>query len=90
MAGGVLVMGEGLQRAANAASESRRRTTGKPAKPWRVYGARGLSTDYRSQRSAYEAVSSLTKAGTRATVYHWEEGRWVRYEVIEPDAEADR
>ena len=55
----------------------------KPSKPWRVYGARGLSTDYRGQRGAYDAVSSLTKAGTRATVYHWEEGRWVKYEVIE-------
>ena len=83
-------MGEGLQRAFNAAGETRRRTTGKPSKPWRVYGARGLSTDYGSQRGAYEAVSSLTKGGTRATVYQWIDGVWVLYEVIEPDAEAGR
>lgn len=56
-----------------------------PSKPWRVYGAHGLSTDYRSQRAAYEAVKSIVKGGTKATVYHWEGGRWVKYEVIEPE-----
>jgi hypothetical protein len=56
----------------------------KPSKPWRVYGARGISEDYRSQRAAYEAVATLTKLSVRATVWHWEEGRWVKYEVIEP------
>jgi hypothetical protein len=57
--------------------------TRKPAKPWRVYGRR-LSTDYRSQRAAYDSVKTLTQGGVTATVYHWEDGRWVRYEVIEP------
>lgn len=75
-----------LQRAANAAAESARRTTGKPAKPWRVYGGASLtfSEDYRSQIAAYEAVQELTGPGHAATVYHWEDGRWVLYEVIEP------
>lgn len=56
----------------------------KPAKPWRVYGARGMSTDYRGQRGAYDAVGVITRGGNTAKVYHWEDGRWARYEVIEP------
>ena len=60
----------------------------KPAKPWRVYGARGLSTDHRSQRTAYEAVATITKLGFRARVFHWEAGSWGLYEVIEAPAEA--
>ena len=55
----------------------------KPAKPWRVYGARGIGTDYRSQRAAYEAVATLTKMGIRARVWQWESGSWGLYEVIE-------
>jgi hypothetical protein len=58
-------------------------TTRKPSKPWRVYGTR-LSTDHRSQRAAYDAVATLTRLGVQATVYHFEDGRWVKYEVIEP------
>lgn len=56
-----------------------------PAKKWRVYGPRGLSTDHRSQRAAYEAVASITNAGTKARVWHWENGSWRRYEDIEPN-----
>ena len=63
-------MGDGLKR------------TRPPAKPWRVYGARGMGTDYRSQRSAYEAVKVIVGLGVTAKVYHWEEGRWIRYEEI--------
>lgn len=59
-------------------------TTRAPSKPWRVYGPRGISTDCRGQRAAYEAVKSITGAGNKATVYHWEHGRWVKYEVIDP------
>ena len=59
-------------------------TDRKPSKPWRVHGRGGISTDYRGQRAAYDAVAAVTKAGARATVWHWEEGRWVKYEVIEP------
>ena len=59
-------------------------TTRPPAKKWRVYGARGLSTDYRSQRAAYDAVASITNAGTKARVWHWEDGSWRLYEQIEP------
>jgi hypothetical protein len=55
-----------------------------PARKWRVYGARGISEDYRSQRAAYDAVKVIVTAGTRARVYHWEDGRWVRYEDVEP------
>jgi hypothetical protein len=54
-----------------------------PYKPWRVYGARGMSTDFRSQRTAYEYVSGLTqKFSTAATVYHWERGSWRLYERV--------
>lgn len=65
-----------------------------PAKPWRVYGSRGLSEDYRSQRAAYEAVAVITAMGHAAKVYHWEagtavgpdrgHGSWRYYERIEP------
>ena len=61
----------------------------RPAKPWRVYGARGISEDYRSKRSAYErGVAALAKLGIRAKVYQWEDGSWRLYEVIEAPAEA--
>ena len=56
-----------------------------PAKKWRVYGARGLSEDYRSQRAAYDAVNTINRLGSKATVYHWENGRWVLYERLGPD-----
>jgi hypothetical protein len=60
-----------------------------PAKPWRVYGARGISEDYGSKRRAYETVESIAGSGTRpggtrAKVYHWEAGSWKLYEIIEP------
>jgi hypothetical protein len=70
--------------------------TRKPAKPWRVYGARGLSTDHRSQRAAYEAVKAITTGvgACAAKVYHWEagtavgsdrgNGSWRYYERIDP------
>ena len=58
-----------------------------PSKRWRVYGARGLSTDYRSQRAAYEAVATITKLGNTARVHHWEYGVWKLYEIIEPARE---
>jgi hypothetical protein len=57
----------------------------KPSKPWRVYGARGMSEDYRGQRAAYDAVNTITRLGSKATVYHWEHGSWRKYEVIEPE-----
>jgi hypothetical protein len=79
-------MGYGLQRAANAASESRRRTTGKPGKPWRVYGVNNLSEDYRSEKGAYEAVRELSGFGHPATVWHWEEGGWRLYDQVDPPA----
>jgi hypothetical protein len=77
-------MGHGLQRAANAASESRRRGTGKPAKPWRVYGEGDASKDCRSQTAAYEVVRQLADRGNTATVWQWDRGQWVLYEVIDP------
>ena len=54
----------------------------RPSKPWRVYGARGISTDHRSQRAAYEQVTAQTRLGVRSKVYHWEDGSWRLYEVI--------
>ena len=57
----------------------------KPSRPWRVHGARGLSTDHRSERAAYEAVKTITTGhgATRATVYHWENGSWKLYERVD-------
>lgn len=57
-----------------------------PSKRWRVYGARGLSTDHRSERAVYEAAETIVNSGTKATIRHWEDGRWVLYEVLEPSA----
>lgn len=81
-------MAEGLQRAANAASESRRTTTGKPAKPWRVYGS-NLPEDYRSEKGAYEAAAELVRWGHAATVWHWADGAWQLYERVEPNETGD-
>jgi hypothetical protein len=63
--------------------------TRSPSKPWRVYGARGISTDYASKRAAYEAVESIAGTGTRpgisrAKVFHWISGSWVIHDIIEP------
>jgi hypothetical protein len=58
----------------------------KPSKPWRVYGDRGISEDYRSQRAAYDAVGMLTRLGHTAKVYQWEDGSWRLYERIEATA----
>ena len=55
----------------------------KPSKPWRVYGRGPVSTECRSQRSAYDVVAYITKAGDRARVYQWADGSWQLYEVIE-------
>jgi hypothetical protein len=65
-------------------------TTRPPSKPWRVYGARGLSADYGSQRAAYDAVASITSAGVTAKVFHWVSGTWVIYEICEPVAVSRR
>ena len=59
----------------------------KPSKPWRVYGARGISNDHRSERAAYDEVQTLLRNGTKATVYHWEDGSWRLYERIDPAKE---
>ena len=57
-----------------------------PARRWRVYGPRGLSIDYRSERAAYERVNGLTRnLGTAAKVYHWQDGSWTFYELIEAE-----
>jgi hypothetical protein len=80
-------MADGFQRAINAASESRRTISGRPYKPWRVFGAGEHYEDRRSQPAAYALVAAVTADGATATVWHWEEGRWVKYEVIDPDAE---
>lgn len=55
-----------------------------PAKKWRVYGARGISIDFRSQRAAYEDVKAIVAGGVAAKVYHWEGGAWQLYERIQP------
>lgn len=66
----------------------------RPAKPWRVHGPRGMSQDFGSERAAYEAVGTISRAGNVAKVYHWEAatsvgfdqgaGSWRYYERIEP------
>jgi len=57
------------------------------SKPWRlVYGVRGASSTtehFRSQRATYDRVITVTRSGFKATVYHWEDGRWVKYEIID-------
>ncbi|MFI7042602.1 hypothetical protein ACIBI0_38495 [Microbispora rosea] len=55
-----------------------------PAKTWRVYGARGISQDFRSQRAAYEDVRAVVATGAEAKVYHWEDGAWRLYETVKP------
>ncbi len=59
-----------------------------PAKKWRVYGARGLSEDFRSQRAAYEHVRSTVARGATAKVYHWEDGSWRLYERVQPTTDS--
>jgi hypothetical protein len=72
-------MGDGLKRARDA--------TRQPSKPWRVRGP-NLPEDFRSQKAAYEAVQELNGWGHVATVYHFEDGRWVLYERVEPSGES--
>lgn len=55
-----------------------------PSKPWRVYGPRGIPTEHRGQRAAYDAVATITKLGDVARVHHWEGGSWRLYEVVRP------
>jgi hypothetical protein len=55
-----------------------------PSKRWRVHGARGISTDHRSERAAYEAAKSILATGARITIHHWENGSWRLYERIDP------
>ena len=59
-------------------------TASKPSKPWRVNGGSGTSTfDFRSQRAAYDHVKAIIRAGHKARIYHWEDGRWALYEKID-------
>jgi hypothetical protein len=75
-------MADGLKRAFTAAADTRG-----PAKRWRVYGPRGISEDYRSERAAYEAVATIVRLGNWAKVYHWEPspggGSWKLFERID-------
>jgi hypothetical protein len=54
-----------------------------PSKPWRVIG-NGTTSSHRGQCGAYDFVNSLTAAGHGVLVEHWEDGRWVKYEVLDP------
>lgn len=56
-----------------------------PSKRWRVYGARGISKDFKSQRGAYEHVRTILAAGVPAKVYLWEHNGWQLYEKLEPE-----
>ena len=61
----------------------------RPAKPWRVDSPFDRHQDgraFRGQSAAYDAVAEMTRAGRRATVFHWEDGSWRLYEVIEAPA----
>jgi hypothetical protein len=58
-------------------------TDRKPSNRWRVYGSSPAMVNCRSERAAYDRVAALAKLGSRATVYHWEDGGWVLYERIE-------
>jgi hypothetical protein len=56
----------------------------KPSKPWRVESPDGTIADYRSQAAAYEAVKTITDAGGKARVWHWDRSQWGMYEAVGP------
>lgn len=62
-------------------------TSRKPSKPWRVeaYAPELVAKTFRGQSAAYEHVQAHLADGWRASVWHWEEGRWCLYERLEPD-----
>lgn len=73
----------------------------KPSKPWRVtkHTSRGMlpPTPFRSQRAAYEAVTSGRRGAeagvtddVAAVVEQWEDGRWRLYERIDYPQHHDR
>jgi hypothetical protein len=51
---------------------------------WRVYGPVDDFQDWPSENKAYEFVRLLTGLGTTASVYVWENGRWVHFEDVLP------
>ena len=73
----------------------------KPSKPWSVTKktSKGVlpATAFRSEEAAYEAVT-LGRLGAEkgatdvvaATVHHWEDGRWRRYEQVAYPQHPDR
>lgn len=58
-----------------------------PSRRWRIATAVS-AVDLRSEREAYDALNDLAAdktiagPGTRVTVHHWENGRWVLYERV--------
>jgi hypothetical protein len=75
--------------------------TARPSKPWSVTQRTSLgnlpATTFRSQRAAYEAVTSGRLGaeqgatdGVGATVAHWEDGRWGLFERVDYPQHPDR
>jgi hypothetical protein len=57
-----------------------------PSKPWRVSLTGSGHQDFRSRTGAYEAVQVLLRSKLgRVVVEHFEDGRWQRYEVLDPE-----
>lgn len=57
-----------------------------PSKRWRVRLSGGGYQDFRSERAAYEAAQVIVGSGFKTTIRHWEDGRWIRFDELEPDA----
>lgn len=56
-----------------------------PTRKWRVRPRGGENIAYRSERAAYDAIPAISADGKTAIVEHWENGRWVLYERLDPD-----
>lgn len=62
----------------------------RPRKPWRVTVTGPdvrTESDHTSERAAYQFMHAALGGGspaTKASVHHWEDGRWQLYETLTP------
>ena len=58
-----------------------------PVKKWRVMPADGDYVSYTSEQKAFGAAQAINDDGygKTAIVEHWEKGRWVLWERLDPD-----
>lgn len=60
----------------------------KPYKPWRITNsASGEVQERRGEMPAYACVGGIVANGGAAKIEHWEDGRWVLFEIICPDCD---